>query len=154
MRGINLNERGSAMVTALFFLVGLAVAAAVIAMVATSHKRVSENDYTHSRAFYSADAGSESAINWLRLSNTPPTIVDAQTQKVRSMNDYTHLNVDGNSENNMYKYDATFNRAHFRPGWSKEYMDFDYTVDADGSSSVQSSSQIEVQVSRLFKVEY
>ena len=154
MRSTNVNERGSAMVTTLFFLVGLAVAAAVIAMVATSHKRVAENDYTHSRSFYSADAGSESAINWLRVSDRPPTIVNAQTRKVRSMNDYTHLNVDGNHENNMYKYDATYDRVRFRPGWSKDYRDFDYTVDADGSSSLQSSSQIEVQVSRLFKVEY
>ncbi|HKW15503.1 MAG TPA: hypothetical protein VJS69_13540 [Candidatus Krumholzibacteria bacterium] len=154
MRVINLNERGSAMVTALIFLVGLAVAGAVVAMVATSHRRVTQNDYTHSRSYYSADAGSESAINWIRLAAVPPTITNLATGAVRNQNSYTHLDVNGDSENNMFKYDATYDRVHFRPGWSKEYRDFDYTVNANGASAQTSSAQVEVQVSRLYKVEY
>lgn len=148
------DERGSAMVTALFFLVGLMVAAVVIAMVATSEKRVAQNDYTHARAFNSSDAGSEAAINWLRLSNRPPTILDAGTGAVRQMGDYTELAVSGNYESNRFKFDAEYDRVRFRPGWSKEYRDFDYTIESEGASAKESSAMVEVQASRLFKVEY
>jgi hypothetical protein len=141
------------MVTSLFFLTGLTVAAIVIAMVATSDKRVAQNDYTHTRAFYSSDAGSESAINWLRVRNTWPTPLNEQGAVVR-MDDFTDLNVSGHYEKNEFKYDMDFDRARFRPGWSKEYRDFDYTILSEGASAKESSAMVEVQASRLFKVVY
>ncbi|HET6463947.1 MAG TPA: hypothetical protein VFH33_09120 [Candidatus Krumholzibacteria bacterium] len=148
------DERGTAMVTTLFFIIGLTVAAAVIAMVTTSEKRVAHNDYTHSRSYYSSDAGSESAINWLRLRNEPPTIVDVATKAVVKQNQYTDIDVPNHTEENKFKYDTIYDRPRFRPGFSKEYRDLDYTINAEGASVSKSSSLVEVQVSRLFKLEY
>jgi hypothetical protein len=47
-----------------------------------------------------------------------------------------------------------FDRVRFRPGWSREYLDFDYTVDTRGASVQQSSARIEVRTSRLFRQGY
>ncbi len=148
------DERGTAMVTTLFFIIGLTVAAAVIAMVTTSEKRVAHNEYKHSRSFYSSDAGSESAINWLRLRTSPPTIVDAGTRAVVKQNQYTDITLANHTETNKFKYDTIYDRARYRPGFSKEYRDLDYTINATGASVSGSSALVEVQASRLFKLEY
>jgi hypothetical protein len=142
------------MVTALFFITGLTVAAAVIAMVATSEKRVAQNEYTHVRSFNASDAGTEEAINWLRLRPAPPRVIDTQTNAVRELPDYANLYRSGHYEENKYKYDIEFDRVRFRPGWSREYLDFDYTIDAEGASAQESSAEVEVQASRLFKQGY
>jgi hypothetical protein len=44
--------------------------------------------------------------------------------------------------------------VRFRPGWSREYLDFDYTIDSDGASTQQSETVIQVQASRLFRQGY
>lgn len=146
------NDRGSALVTALFFITGLTVAAAVIAMVATSEKRIAQNEYTHTRSFNSSDAGSEEAINWIRLRTSPPGIINGK--KVRDLVDYTTMDSNGITEENKYKYGIDFDRVRFRPGWSREYRDFDYTIDAEGASAQESSAMLEVQASRLFRQGY
>jgi Tfp pilus assembly protein PilX len=144
------NQEGSALVTALFFITGLTVAAAVIAMVATSEKRIAHNEYTHTRSFNASDAGTEEAINWLVLRETPPVTIDADN-KVRDLGTYTTLYTSGNYEENKYQYDITFDTVHFRPGWPREYLDYDYTIDAEGASAKESSAMLEVQASRLFR---
>lgn len=143
------SDRGSALVTALFFITGLTVAAAVIAMVATSEKRIAHNEYTHTRSFNNSDAGTEEAINWLVLRNTPPVFVAADST-VRDMGE-TNLYSSGNYEENKYEYDVKFDNMHFRPGWPREYIDYDYTIDAEGASAKESSASLEVQASRLFR---
>jgi hypothetical protein len=148
------NDSGSALVTALFFITGLTVAAAIIAMLATSEKRIAQNEYTHVRSFNASDAGTEEAINWLRLRQSPPRVVDDQTNAVRELDDYSQLYKSGNYEENKYKYDIEFDRVRFRPGWSREYLDFDYTIDSEGASSQESSAEVEVQASRLFRQGY
>jgi hypothetical protein len=50
MKNLIRNETGSALVTTLFFLLGLAVTGAIIAGIASSEKRVTYNEYTHTRA--------------------------------------------------------------------------------------------------------
>ncbi len=147
------NDRGSALVTALFFITGLTVAAAVIAMVATSEKRIAHNEYTHTRSFNASDAGTEEAINWLRLLAKAPATIDADNN-VKSLADYSDLYSSGNYEENKYKYDIAFDRVRFRPGYSKEFRDFDYTIDSEGASAKESSAMLEVQASRLFKQGY
>jgi len=144
------NDRGSALVTALFFITGLTVAAAVIAMVATSEKRIAHNEYTHTRSFNNSDAGTEEAINWLVLCDRPPIFVAADST-VRELATFADLYSSGNYEENKYKYDVKFDNMHFRPGWPREYIDYDYTIDAEGASAKESSASLEVQASRLFR---
>lgn len=143
------NDRGTALVATLFFITALAVTATVIVWVTGSERRVSHNEYTHTRAFYSSDAGSETAINWIRTRQIPPAIIDMQEKYVASQDDYTVLHND-----HKYKFDVRFDRVRFRPGWSREYLDFDYTIDSRGASVQESSTRIEVRTSRLFRQGY
>lgn len=143
------NEKGSALVAALFFITALAVTATVIVWVTGSERRVSFNEYTHVRSFYASDAGSETAINWIRIQPMPPAIVDAEEKFVRTLADYDNIETD-----HKYKYDVRFDRVRFRPGWSRDFLDFDYTIDSKGSSVQESSSRIEVRTSKLFRQGY
>lgn len=143
------SQRGTALVATLFFITALAVTATVIVWVTGSERRVSHNEYTHTRAFYASDAGSETAINWIRTRQIPPPIIDAQEKFVANQDDYTILSGD-----HKYIFDVRFDRVRFRPGWSREYLDFDYTIDSRGASVQQSSTRIEVRTSRLFRQGY
>lgn len=78
----------------------------------------------------------------------PPGLIDVQNH-VYVAGSFTPL-----TTGNSYKYDIQFLRKHFRPGWSLEYKDFEYLVDADGASVQQSEAAIEVDATRLFKEGY
>ena len=127
------NNKGTALVATLFFITALAVTATVIVWVTGSERRVSHNEYTHTRSFYASDAGSETAINWIRTRQIPPRIVDTAENFVVDQDDYTYLQSD-----HKYKFDVRFDRVRFRPGWSREYLDFDYTIDSRGASVQES----------------
>jgi len=146
------NDRGSALVVALLFILGLTLTAAIVVRIAGGEKHVAFNDYTHTRAFYSSDAGGEEAINWIRTRRVAPT-PDAQS-KVRNQGSYTDLVVAGSTEENKYKNSITYDGRRYRPGWSREYVDYDYTITSDGASVQQSSTVVEVQASRLFRQGY
>lgn len=156
MVGTIRNERGTALVATLFFITALTVTATVIVWVTGSERRVSHNEYTYARSFYSSDAGAETAINWIRIQQIPPSIIDVQEKFVETMNDYTDIEADPDNPTNdhKYQYDIRFDRVRFRPGWSREYLDFDYTIDSRGASVNSSSARIEVRTSRLFRQGY
>ncbi len=141
-------ERGSAMILTLAVVAGLALLAMIVVSIATSAKWTEFAEYTHSRAFYSADAAGEAAINWIRFQPSPPAIIDGQN----------HVFVAGGatvlSANHSYQYDVQFVRKRFREGWSLDYKDYEYLIDADGASAQQSEAAIEVRVTRLFKEGY
>lgn len=143
------NDKGTALVATLFFITALSVTATVIVWVTGSERRVSHNEYTHTRSFYASDAGSETAINWIRTQQIPPRIIDTAEKFVANQDDYTYLQSD-----HKYKFDVRFDRVRFRPGWSREYLDFDYTIDSRGASVQESSARIEVRTSRLFRQGY
>ncbi|MGD8414166.1 MAG: pilus assembly PilX N-terminal domain-containing protein [Candidatus Latescibacterota bacterium] len=143
------NEKGTALVATLFFITALAVTATIIVWVTGSERRVSHNEYTHTRSFYASDAGGETAINWIRVQQMPPPIIDSEHKFVASQDDYTYLTSD-----HKYQFDVRFDRVRFRPGWSREYLDFDYTIDSRGASVQESSTRIEVRTSRLFRQGY
>lgn len=142
------DERGSAMVLALGVLAVLALLSIVVVMIASSEKWTESGEYAHSRAFYSADAAGEAGLNWVRAQGRPPSILDAN-RSVYLSGGYTPLSSDHN-----YKYDVRYLRKHFRPGWSLEYKDYEYAIEADGASARQSEAAIEVRATRLFKEGY
>jgi Tfp pilus assembly protein PilX len=150
MTGFMHNEKGSALVTTLFFLLGLAVTGAIIAGIASSERRVTNNEYTHTRSFNASDAGGEVGINWIRTLNGPQLVpYNTVVQRLNSFDDLTTTYTD--TENNAFRYDVTFDRRRFRPGWSREYKDYDFTIDSEGESSQESATVIQVQASRLFR---
>lgn len=142
------NERGSAMVMALGALAVLAVIAVVVISIVISEKRTAFSDYTGSRSFYSADAASEAGIHWIRHQYTPPALVDTAGH-VHVTNTYTAIGPE-----NGYKFDVEYIRKRYRPGWSVEYKDYEYHVDASGMSAQKSEAAIEVRATRLYREGY
>jgi hypothetical protein len=143
-----LNERGSVMVLVLGIVAALTGLALIIVAIASSDKWTSFFEYTNSRAFYSADAASEAGINWIRMQSSPPPVLDGNG-RVRVAGGFTPLSGDHN-----YKSDIKFVRKRFRPGWSLEYKDYEYDIEAAGTSAKESEAAVDVRASRLFKEGY
>jgi hypothetical protein len=150
------NEKGSALVTALFFITGLTVAAAIIAMVATSEKRTVQNEYTHSRSFYSSDAGTEAAINWIRERpiDSAPFPAGNLPGSVTQVNNYIDLHGGPNDLSNKYKYGVDLNTLSPATGYDLSYRNFNFTIDADGAAAGGSNAAVQSQVTRLFRIAY
>jgi hypothetical protein len=146
------NDRGSALVTALFFITGLTAIATIIVFVTGAERKVAHNEYTHMRAFNSSDAGTEEAINWLRIQGFPPDEDPNNDNKVLDQTTHAPL-YDPNAsyqEDNRYLYDITYAGKSWNPAYGTEWVDYNYTIDAEGASAQESSTNIEVQAGRLF----
>ena len=142
------GEKGFAMVSALAFIAILAVIATVSIWIAGSEKKVSFSGETQQSSFYAADAGGEASINWIRTRSNPPGFIGT-TMDVYQQTTYSDLD-----DNQQYRFEMTYVRKRPRPGWSIEYKDFDYQVHSDGSSVNNSQSEVELNLSRLFKEGY
>jgi hypothetical protein len=142
------NERGAAMVLVMGVLAALAVLAMVALAVATTEKRTSFTEYTNNRSFYSADAAGEAGVAWIRRQASPPALVDS-LNRVSVAAGYTDL-----SSDHRYQYDVRFIQQRFRPGWSAEYLDYEYRVEAKGASSQQSEAAVELGAVRVFREGY
>lgn len=142
------NEKGSVMVLVLGIIAALTGMALIVVAVASSDKWTSFFEYTNTRAFYSADAASEASINWLRTQASPPPILDAN-RRVNVGAGFIALGAD-----HGYKSDVKFVRKRFRPGWSLEYKDYEYDIEADGASVREAEAAVDVRAMRLFKEGY
>lgn len=142
------DERGAAMVLVLGVLAALAILALVVLSITVSEKKTESADYQNNRSFYSADAASEAGVAWIRRQPDPPALVDTLSH-VSVSAAYTTL-----SDDDRYKYDVKFVRKRFRPGWSVEYKDYEYLVEASGASARQSEAAVELGASRLFREGY
>jgi len=155
MKTLIKNDKGTALVAALFFITALSLTATVIVWVTSSERRVSHNEYSHVRSFFSSDAGSETAINWLRLLQIAPVAVaDNGEQYVNKQTSYTALQSD-----HQYRFDVKHKLGaggttvvRYRPGWSSDWRDIEYVIDSYGESVQQSETRIEVQAARLFQL--
>lgn len=142
------NERGSAMVMALGALTILAVIAVVIVAIVLSEKRTAFSEYAGTRSFYSADAASEAGVNWLEHQYTPAAVVDTVNHV------YVADTVTTIGEQNGYQFNVQYIRKRYRPGWSTEYKDYEYRVDATGQSAQQAAANIRVGATRLYREGY
>ena len=133
---------------ALVVLAVLALLAVVIVSVATSSKWTEFQEFSNNRAFYSADAAGEAAVNWIRFQTEPPGIIDVQN-RVFAAGGFTTL-----AAGQQYRFDVIFVRTDFRPGWSLEYKDYEYRIVANGASVQQSEAGVEVRARRVFKEGY
>jgi len=147
------NQKGSALVTTLFFLLGLAVTGAIIVGIASSEKRVTFNDYTHVRSVNSSDAGGEEAINWIRnIASTSSMLVPKNTQ-VFNQASFTNLpDIHVSGEDNRYRYNVTFTNLGPAEGYSSDYTYFYFRINSTGASSQDSEAAIEVGAQRLMLV--
>ncbi len=142
------DERGSAMVLALGVLTVVAILAIIIIAVVVSEKRTSASAYAQDRAFYSADAATEAAVNWIRNQRSPAAIVDS----VNTVG--TSAGTVALATDHSYTFDVTYVRRQFRPGWSAEYKDYVYRIETEGTSAQQSQAALEVNATRLYREGY
>ncbi len=142
------GREGFALVTAVLVVLVLSVLAVGVAWIAGSEKKTTFAESVHVRSLFSADAGSESGINFLRISDAPPRIVDFADNTVRNQGDTA---LDGSQ---TYSYDARYLRRVPKPGWGVDYKDYDYRIGADGRASRDGTASVDVVVSRLFKEGY
>ncbi|MEN8164149.1 MAG: hypothetical protein ABFS37_08470 [Acidobacteriota bacterium] len=141
------NREGFAMVTTLLIVLILSVLAVGVAWIAGSEKKTTFAESVHVRSIYSADAGGEAAINFLRMSDVPPVWLDAN-KTVRNQGST------GLQGSQTFDYKATFIKFVPRIGWGEGYYDFDYRVDSHGTASRLGESGVELVVSRLYKEGY
>jgi Tfp pilus assembly protein PilX len=142
------DERGAAMVLVLGVLAVLAVLALVVMNIVVSEKKTESADYENNRSFYSADAASEAGVAWIRRQPDPPSLVDTLNH-VSVSTAYTAL-----ADDDRYKYNVQFVRKRFRPGWSVEYVDYEYLVEARGASARQAEAAVELGATRWFTEGY
>lgn len=142
------HERGSAMVLAIGVLAVVAVMAVVIMAVVISEKRTSSSAYAHDRAFYSADAATEAGVNWIRGQLSPAATVDTLNH-VRLTTGVIALSAD-----HRYEFEVEYLGKQHRPGWSVEYKDYIYRVEASGTSAQQSQAALQVNATRLYREGY
>ena len=144
-----MDREGFAMVTTLLLVLVLSVMAVGVVWIATAEKKTVFAESVHVRSLFSADAGSEAAINLIRLSNTPPVPADFGTMVIATVGE-TQI-----SGSQTYDYSCVETGRIPRLGWSTNgYVDYDYRIAAHGTASTQGESGVQVVVSRLFKEGY
>ena len=142
------DREGFAMVTTLLVVLILSVLAVGVAWIAGSEKKTTFAESVHVRSVYSADAGGEAAINFLRLSEVPPAQLDTGTKLVRNQ---ATTDLQGSQK---YDYSAFFQNRIIKPGWGMDYYDYDYRVVSHGTASRLGESGVVLMVSRLYKEGY
>jgi Tfp pilus assembly protein PilX len=146
------NREGFAMVTTLLVVLILSVLAVGAVWMATSEKKTTFAEGVHVASVFAADAGGESGINFIRLSDSPPAVNDFGTMVVRNQGQTA---LEGRQS---YSYDATFinnpPRGKPKPGWGLDYLDFDYRIGSRGTAGQNGDSGVDVVLSRMYRTGY
>jgi hypothetical protein len=145
---IPLNRDGVAMVTTLLAILVLTVIALAATWLATSEKRSSFAGGVYLSALYSADSGTEAGINYLRLEEEPPPIIDFGDMTVRAEN-LTEI-----GETQSYDYRCNYLDKQPKPGWGIEFLDYRYGLRSMGEASGDGRSAVRVVAGRLFREGY
>ncbi len=142
------GREGFALVTTLLIVMVLAVLAMGAAWIASAEKKTSFAEGVHISSVFSADAGGEAGINFLRLADSPPSIIVSADSTVRQQG-HTVIH-----DHQGYEYSCRFMRKSPKPGWGIEYLDYDYTISSTGSAAVDGNTVVDMVAGRLFKEGY
>lgn len=142
------GREGFALVATLLIILVLTVIAVGASWLASSEHKVTTAESVHARALFSADAGCEAAINFIRLADSPPAIIDYADNTVRTQG---ATSIDAGQR---YQYGCRFIRKRRKFGWDENYVDFEYAVDAAGATGAQGNSAVQVVAARLYRVGY
>ncbi len=148
MQKNELNREGFAMVTTLLVVLILSVLAVGVVWIASAEKKTTFAEGVHVASVFAADAGGEAGINFIRISDSPPTITDFGTMNVR--NQGTTL-LEGSK---AYSYNADYLTKRPKPGWGVDYLDYDYRIGSRGTASQDGESGVTLVVSRLYREGY
>ncbi len=153
MQKTELNREGFAMVTTLLVVLILSVLAVGAVWMATSEKKTTFAEGVHVASVFAADAGGEAGINFIRLSDTPPDVVDFTTMSVRNQGNTV---LEG-AQRYSYSAIAINNPPELgkpKPGWGMSYVDFDYQIGSRGAAGQNGDSGVDVVLSRMYRTGY
>ena len=136
------------MVSTLLILLVLSIIAIGAVWLATSENRITFAESVHVSSVFSADAGSEAGINFLRLSENPPKIIDFAEMTVRNVAETTIR------DNQSYEYGCRFIQKSPKPGWAPNFLDYDYRLASTGKASADGKAGVVLVSSRLFRDGY
>jgi len=142
------DREGFALVTSLLIILVLSLIAVGAAILSTTEKQTSFAESVHNSAVFSADSGGEAAIHFLRMSDSPPKIIDFADGTVRSENDEPVMN------SQEFDFECQYFGKTPKPGWGVMYLDYDYRVESEGRASAQGRSDVDLVASRLFREGY
>lgn len=142
------GREGFALVATLLIILVLTVIAVGATWLASSEHKATTAESVHVRALFSADAGGEAAINFIRLADDPPPITDFADMTVRTQG---ATSIDAGQR---YQYGCRFLRKRPKAGWGTDYLDYEYAVDAAGTTGVQGNSAVQVVAGRLYREGY
>lgn len=158
MRTLLRDEKGTALVAALFFITALALTATVIVWVTGSERRVAQNEFSHVRSFYASDAGAEQSINFITMLDFAPIPwVDGGDYFIKDDSTETAMHADHKYQAEVkHKLDNNGNPIPARPARGRGYdasvwQEVEYVVDSFGMSASESETRIEVHTARLFR---
>ena len=143
------DREGFALVTSLLIILLLSLLAVAAVILSSTEKQASFAESVHNSAVFSADAGGEAAIHFLRMSDTPPKIVDATDDTVQTVNDEA---LQGAQE-----FDVETQFVRRRPklgGWSPQFVDYDFRIESSGRAAAAGRSDVDLVASRLFREGY
>jgi hypothetical protein len=143
-----IDRDGFALVTSLLVILLLSLIAVAAVVLSSTEKQTSFAESVHNSAVFAADAGGEAAIHYLRMSDSPPKIVDFADGTVQREDDEP---VVGSQE---YDYECQYSRKRPKPGWGVNFLDYDYRVASTGRASTRGRSDIDLVASRLFREGY
>jgi len=142
------NREGFALVTSLLIILVLSLIAVAAVILSSTEKKATFAEGVHASAVFSADAGGESAIHFLRMSDAPPKIINFADNSVHSEFDAP---LDGSQE---YDVDCQFVTRSRKSGWGMQFIDYDFRVESVGRASTQGRSDVDLVASRLFREGY
>jgi hypothetical protein len=146
--GRQVDRQGFALATTLLIIMLLTVIAVGATWLASSEKKTSYAEGVHISSVFSADAGGEAAINFLRLSDEPPPIINTADLTVR---DQGETAIQGSQS---YDYQCQFMSKRPKPGWGIEFLDYEYRVTSRGQAHRKGQSAIQLVAARLFREGY
>ncbi len=147
-QGESMDREGFALVTTLLMVLVLSVLAVGVVWLASSEKKITFAEQNHISSLFSADAGGEAGINYVRLSPKPPRIIDWADSTVVNQGE---TNLHG-SQNYDFKC-RNLGKA-MSQGWGEKYYDFTYEIDSNGSAATQGKSGVVLVVDRLYRLGY
>ena len=142
------NREGFALVTTLLMVLVLAALAVGVVWMAGSEKKISFAEQVHISSVFSADAGGEAGINFVRLAPTPPRIITFADSTVRIQGE---TDIAGSQS---YGFGCKFVRKTPRPGWGVNYLNYNYRINSTGNAASNGQSGVQLVVNRLYREGY
>lgn len=151
------NDRGSALVIALLVLVLLTLMGISATTTSTIEVQMAGNEKFHDMAFYAAESGWQTSLNWLDRQYPAVTqnlgwdeASETFVETKYNSSDYMVLAGDNDTE---YSVNIEFVGTTAVPGYGTNFRRFNYKVDSRGIGPSNARSTVRVVAGKIFDME-